>query len=245
MDDAETELRRLILPCSHVVTRKSGGDLLETRFGGRPYAEADDRWPICGGCGAGLTFVFQWNLAECPHTQECGLGVFFYCFRCSSWGDVPEGLIDAWALRTYDHAHLSRFVPMVDPSTDEHQLRPSGTSIKIIESLPDWESLDQVSPSLRDLFWNRYPHAPFDVYEHMVDRLIGQRPGLLTQIDGYPRWVQGGHFYKCPTCQAPMRMRAQIDSEESVGLIWGDMGRLYLFGCNNHPGEARMTLECC
>ena len=41
-----------------------------------------------------------------------------------------------------------------------------------------------------------------------------------------------------------MVLLAQIGSEEAAGLMWGDADCLYLFVCEDRPGNVYLTLQC-
>src|SRR5881296_1731575 len=61
---------------------------IESRFGGPPYAEAGEVWPICKGCEKPLSFICQVNLRQLKHPEIDGVGLFtfFYCWPCRPWG---------------------------------------------------------------------------------------------------------------------------------------------------------------
>jgi uncharacterized protein YwqG len=228
----------------------------QTKFGGQPYAERGDAWPICG-CGQGLTFIMQANLDQCIrgattegedpplHGQRrSGLFTFFYCHACSSWGDIPPEAKDAWLVRRYPSPSDARAVAIDDRSPKTDRTIPCAVFISPAQSLPDWETINELDPALAAAIGKLNDDEPWSAYEAAVERIAGEQPGGRTQIGGYPSFIQGANFPDCPTCRKAMRLLAQIDSEEAAGFMWGDAGSVYLFDCADHPDKFDMRLQC-
>jgi len=225
MSNLPKQLRPLVLPVTLVEPRAGAPGIAETKFGGAPYAEAGETWPMCGGCKRGLSFVFQWK-------AERGLCTFYYCFECNPWGlaDEPRA---AWCLRR--HATSDAAVSLPDRSPKKPRLKERAVALRPGLSLPDWEGIDSFAPKL---------DVDSEEYDPVVESLIGREPDFCTQIGGYPMFVQGGEFPACPACRKQMRLLVQIDSEEEVQLMWGDSGCVYLFECATHPEKVELLLQC-
>lgn len=58
-------------------------------------------------------------------------------------------------------------------------------------------------------------------------------PGPLHRLGGIPGWVQNEEYPTCVQCKREMQFAAQIDSDESVGIMFGDLGILYAFICED------------
>jgi uncharacterized protein YwqG len=231
--------------------------ITQSKFGGTPYAERGDAWPICGGCGKGLAFIMQAHLDECEKAaategdepkpdddRRSGLVVFFYCQQCSSWGDIPADLKDAWVVRRYDTPSESKAVELADLSPADLRTKPCAVMISPAVSLPDWESLDTVDPELSNLSASLDHDEPWEPYSSACTEVLGEEPSCRTQIGGYPSFIQGANFPDCSECGQAMRLLMQIDSEDDAGLMWGDAGSVYLFECPKHPKNVQMRLQC-
>jgi hypothetical protein len=48
--------------------------LLGSHFGGEPYAEIGESWPICPVCNIDLTFICQIDVASGFHEKPKGIG---------------------------------------------------------------------------------------------------------------------------------------------------------------------------
>jgi len=79
-------------------------------FGGNPYAEEGDIWPICPTCEKALDFICQMNFKDCEHESrpKIGLFSFFYCYECH-----PFGLGSVWRYRRRDYRALGLHVPKI------------------------------------------------------------------------------------------------------------------------------------
>jgi uncharacterized protein YwqG len=246
MPSLTPNLKPLLLPATQITPIKPRQQLppTSTRFGGTPYFESPDSWPICGGCNHPLTFILQWNLADCPHSQSTCLFTFFYCHECGSWGDIPADLKNACAVRRYPNPSDAKAKLLEDDSPEQSRTKECAVKLELIQSLPDWEGLSDIAPDLAQLSAAADENEPWAAYQTAVEELLGAEPDFHTQIGGYPHWVQGADIPECKACSKSMRLLAQIDSEEDAGLMWGDSGSVYLFECSAHPDQIAMRLQC-
>ena len=246
MHEAVTSLLR---PLARVATKltprkvKKGGvvALLASHFGGQPYAEIGERWPICPTCKTDLTFICQIDMASGFHEKPKGIDLFtfFYCWECSPWG-LNDEIPGTWVVRTYSDPK-DTFAKPISPSGPEPD--PPNVCLMTperIHSFPDWEELDS---RFSESFSNIDEDDPRNAYEAAVESLGGETD-FCTFVGGYARWIQGEETRSCDQCQNPMNLLAQIDSEGEPDLMWGDSGCLYLFYCVNHPQEVQLTLQC-
>ena len=115
--------------------------------------------------------------------------------------------------------------------------------IMAARNLPDMES------------WLSKLVNPKDVTDAYVDVKLGSAKLVKTSVINNslnPEWNEEYRIevchrvpdVECPRCDQLMEMFAQIDSEEEAGLMWGDVGCIYLFCCRRHPGEVRLELQC-
>jgi uncharacterized protein YwqG len=59
------------------------------------------------------------------------------------------------------------------------------------------------------------------------------------KLAGYPHWVQGNEECPaCPTCGRTMnQLIAQLESDDNVPVLWGDVGSGYLVQCLEHKDQ--------
>jgi uncharacterized protein YwqG len=107
-------------------------------------------------------------------------------------------------------------------------------------SLPGWEGQRLWCPEAYDLAAELNADQPWTAYQQAVQDIIGEQPEITSCVGGYPRWIQGEETPK------KMSFLAQIDSEEEkAGIMWGDVGSVYLFLLPNRPHTIRMVFQCC
>ena len=100
------------------------------------------------------------------------------------------------------------------------------------DDYPNWEELAEY-----DIEITRADSDEID--EHFDAPLPGDK--LL----GWPAWVQGVEYPPCPQCQQPMRLVLQIDSEDNVPHMFGDVGCAHVTQCELHPEELTIAWACC
>ena len=59
----------------------------------------------------------------------------------------------------------------------------------------------------------------------------GDRGRARHRVGGAPEWIQSDETPDCPACSEPMMFLAQLDTDDRVGVQFGDDGRLYAFVC--------------
>lgn len=210
---------------------------INSKFGGSPYAESGCDWPGCKTCSSKLTFV-----AQLKKHEDNSLYVFYYCFDCSPWGmsDEERG---QWLVQRFSAPSMNKYQKIDCPESD-FEMIPCSVSEVEVKVLPDWEGLDSEIPEASDLRSQIDKKSLWDDYDLAVKEL-GCIDDCITVIGGYPKFIQGEAGGTCPICSRNMKFLAQIDSEDEAGLMWGDVGSVYLFQCDEHPSEFHLELQCC
>lgn len=208
-----------------------------SKFGGHPYAQINETWPQCPTCKNELVFV-----AQLKNDGTDNLFVFYYCFKCFPWGlgDEEKG---QWVIRRYKSPSIDNYKEIAPSRENEASVIPCTVSTKMVKVIPDWESLESYSKEASDLCCEINDDSPWEEYDAAFLR-NGCFNDYATLIGGYPRWVQGEAINKCSECGEELEFLAQIDSEDAAGLMWGDVGLVYLFQCKNHPNVFHLELQC-
>lgn len=209
---------------------------IDTRFGGIPYQESGCLSPVCSGCSAPLSFIFQFH--DTPDKSESELLQFFYCFNCSPWGGKQEE--GQWLVRSYEQPVRDKFVA---PAADENELLPCKTEIQPVSMLPDFETLEEMGHEVVKLCEKVDKDDPWDVYEETC-LALGCTIEPFSSVGGYPIWIQGPSRKNCPDCKKEMEFIAQIDSVAEAQLMWGDAGCVYLFRCHQHRQKFAFEMQC-
>lgn len=197
------------------------------RIGGRPFLPRGEAWPACGVCREPLHLVVQLNSSELPGeiAERTGSGLFQMLY-CLSECEVQA---DGWA--PYSAVHCARRLdPNVDgePGAGGRALAPRAiTGWTAVDDLPHWEELP--APLAEELE---------AAYEACARPLVGDK------LAGWPAWVQGVEYPACRICNRPMTMLFQIDSQDNLDWMWGDVGCAHLSQCAEHRDQLAFGWAC-
>ena len=166
-----------------------------------------------------MHLVVQLNSTELPDAVSTwtGPGIFqmFYCLSDC------EGEVDGWA--PYSSAHCAR---RIDLDADGAQAT-AGRSV----------------PARAIVGWIEAEDAPH--YEERMTPNSTETPREGDKLAGWPAWVQGAEYPSCRLCGAPMRVLFQVDSNDNLDWMWGDMGCAHLSVCLEHTDQLAFGWACC
>jgi uncharacterized protein YwqG len=258
MRDVASLTRHLSKPAIHLVTAAGPSG---SHFGGCPGLPPDVAWPTLNGKRLGflarLSLPELHRVRQLPWLPETGALIFFYDVEGQPWGYDAEHRGGAAVL------YVSTL-----PSVAPHEAKPEGAvafrhvEFRKIESLPSWERRPIQALGLSDM--------ESDVYSNLEDVPFRDEP--RHQIDGYPRPVQ------CDTMELgcerifrgveredesvdeilraqeaaarEWRLLLQMDSDDELGVMWGDAGMLYFWVREAEARAGRfenvwVILQCC
>lgn len=230
------------LPALRLQVEPAGSEALspcDSHLGGPPFWPAGEPWPVCGQCDQPLTFIGQVRLDTpgAPQLGEAKLLTFHYCFDC-----LPSQPEDGSAYRLRLHTNLAQPLQGTPPPRNDEQrpITPCRTPFLPVLSVPHWYDAEPALSTL-DLgedAWESYRTA---------GNQITQAPNLESRLGGHPDWIQGAAWPICYTCGERMQLIWQLDSEDAAQLMWGDVGRVYLFACPQgcHDQPLALVMQCC
>lgn len=223
-------------------------------FGGAPALPRGVAWPAKGG--KPLAFLACLDLAslakaaEVPWLPSSGRLSFFYDLENQPWGFDPKDR-GGWAVIFTDEQPA----PSAPPAADA--LPRHGMGFREIATYPSWERPEVSALGLTDA-----------EAETLID-LSGSAYGGLPrhQVGGFPSTVQGDGMelecqlvanglycgdatgYNSPEAEAlrggagDWRLLLQFDSDDDLGVMWGDVGVLY-FWIKESDARARRFENC-
>jgi len=227
----------LARPAAHLV--KSADDA-PSYFGGAPPLPAGTAWPARDG--RPLTFLACLDLPSLhallpmPWLPPTGRLLFFYDAENQPWGFDPKDR-GSWSVMLVD----GPAAPVLPPAVAE--LTRQTIAFRAITSFPSWER-----PEVQAL------HLSDAEAELLIDggtAVYGQAP--LHQVSGFPHPIQGdemelecqlvSHGLYCGDSSGYLsrdaaglrdgakdwRLLLQIDSDDDLGVMWGDAGILYFW----------------
>lgn len=199
-----------------------------SHVGGDPDLPNTDAWPK-NPEGKPMEFVLQIDLAEAavPAFPNRGLLQFFYDVEVGVWGGEPG---DEHHFRLLYHPDPDALASVASAAD---ALPRRGIAFVPALSLP---SVDEVE----------LPADLEDEYEE-----IAWSSDTVHQLGGHAMPIQNPVLDYLPHLpdREGWRLLMQIDSEEEIGMVWGDAGRVYLMIRRDDLTKARfdrvqLNLQC-
>ena len=254
----------LAVPAIHAVGTSQP---TRSQLGGAPLGTSGFIWPDTNG--RPLSFLARIDLEE---LQAChavdwlprsGRLQFFYDVDEQPWGFRPDD-VHGWKVMhvVRDDSGLSE-LPFPDALPADQRLARRFLSFRTIRSFPSYEREAVEQLKLSD--------AESDAFSEIADEDFGGRP--RHQLTGYPRPIQGDDMelesqlvshgvdcgeagsYSTPRAKAleegapEWRLLLQLDSDEAIDVMWGDVGTLYFWVRESDARAARfdrtwLILQC-
>jgi hypothetical protein len=215
-----------------------------SKFCGIPWIGPEDPWPECGLCNQPLTHFLQLNLDDLPEELDSQFGTgllqLFYCTRDECQGS------GGWEPFADD---LSR-VRVVHPNSPATMAVPPGAPTLPAKQIIGWTRFDDLpEPCEHDELGLIYtydfgagtlrlecPELDFDLTYPMshcpAEQIAISIPG--DKLTGWPAWVQGVEYPECPQCGRRMIHVFQVDSEDNIPFMFGDVGCGHITQCPDH-----------
>ncbi len=203
------------------------GETTASKFSGLAHIPKGESWPRCGSCDKPMQLFVQLNAKDLPEgARELhpeGILQFFYCTDPESMCDVD---CEGW--RPFSKASLARVITegsgeliSASPVKDAFPAK-SITGWKTVEELPDLEELEYSLGIKLD-----------DSERKALETVTILNPG--EKLGGWPYWIQGVEYPDCPKCGEPMGLVFQVDSDQNLPFLFGDLGVGHITRCKRHP----------
>ncbi|MDQ6423651.1 YwqG family protein [Paenibacillus sp. LHD-117] len=230
-----------------IITEEENIPLGSSKIGGKPDLPSYIHWP--NENGKILSFIAQVNLEEVElrlyELPSAGLLSFFYDSLEQPWGFDPN---DRGRWKVIYNENLDRLERKELP---EELIQEGGfgtckVDFSLQTTLPSWESISIDQLNLVEHESDLYFELSEKVFEH------NDSNGTIHRFLGHPDQIQGEMQLECQlasnglycgdsTCyEDPKRkllesgaeswkLLLQIDSEEDIGMMWGDVGRIFFW----------------
>lgn len=245
--DLKNKVSGLPKPAVHLVKTKNK---TKSKFGGKPIVDNRDFvWPISNK--KPMTFLAQLDLNEINQQlnyewlSDTGSILFFYDIEEMPWGFDPKDR-GKWKVIYQDNPNIEFDYPK--NIEKELIIKEKYIELRKTEILPPWEHSSvqelKLSDEETDLYIELGEHyKEFDSY--------GKSP--MHQVGGFPQPIQGdemqfeaqqasngvymgdGKAYKnaeakdFESAKSKWKLLFQFDSDEELGVMWGDVGMLYFW----------------
>ena len=218
------------------IVEDGDGWSLASKFSGVPYLKAGEEHPRCKNCRESLQLFVQLNLDELPEParSEFGDGLL-QMFYCTSEEPLCEDECDAYF--PFSESVLVRIVQPDAAQTASPGVAPTKEFFppKLIVG---WqESEDYPNPEEAE-------SLGIELSEDEQEPLYEAFPQTGDKLAGYPAWVQGIEYPNCPTCDKQMRLVFQIDSEDNLPYMFGDVGCGHITQCETHKEQLAFGWAC-
>jgi uncharacterized protein YwqG len=235
------------------IVEEKDGEATASKFSGMPWLAEDEPYPCCRNCQTPMPLLLQLNLADLPAelTGKFGSGLLqlFYCT-----GNYCDG---GW-----EPFSGSKLVRLVQPSDRTQSLSAGSYPTFPAKTIVGWTPFDD--------YPNSEEHDELGLifnYDFSAQTLQIQCPsvGLETEalpmeeapeaeevasaatgdkLGGYPDWVQGIEYPDCPECNRRMELVFQLDSEDHLPFMFGDMGCGHITQCPEHKHVVTFAWAC-
>jgi len=232
-DDYENLIKPLLRDTAKLILKRSEkleDTQLKSHFGGQPYFEKGEKWPVTKDKRP-LDFVFQFfNTSNNILPENIKLIQFYYDFDESPWSTKDDG----WLVKVYEKLEKDNIIIIENPDPYKTQ-RYCEIQYENIKTLPHEQDLEFFSEAAEMFTLMINVKSPY----YKVAEKLKAAHSMQSQIGGYPDWLQGGRYPE----DKDFILLFQLDSEDEAGFMWGDCGLIYVF-YNPKTKEIIFELEC-
>lgn len=208
-----------------------------SKFSGIPALSRDESWPCCASCNEPMQLFLQLNAKDLPEPEKNVFGKgMLQVFYCTNWDQECE--VNCEAFFPFSKSTLVRVVDYKSEdiaSPEETPVKGAFPEKKIVgweskEDYPNWEELEDVGVTLNEEQSNLLCDLEYPLPK---DKFLG-----------WPCWVQGIEYPNCPECGKSMKLIFQIDSEDNIPYMFGDVGISHITQCENHKNKLAIAWAC-
>lgn len=236
MKSVPAAIRRLRRTTWKPDVRDEDGSSHGSKFGGTPWLRHEESWPNCQHCGKPMPLFLQLNLAALPEPLrgEFGPGLLqlFYCIS-----EDPSCETECDAFFPFTPGKLVRIIQsegtfQPEKRREAAQAFPSKRIIgwRAEDDYPNWEECAEYGLTLSDKEWDKLAKQGF--------------PRAGDKMAGWPLWVQRIEYPLCPICHERMRFVFQIDSNDHIPYMFGDLGCGHITQCPTHTTQVTFAWAC-
>jgi hypothetical protein len=206
-------------------------DAVASYFGGTPFLPEGQPPPACGRCATNMPLFLQLSSADLPAAVGLPFGSGILQLFCCTICDE--------AYEPFSKTALARVLPPETGPGDGEAVEDGVVEQFAPFVISGWTEHDDYPNAEEQL---ELGIALPDAVEERVAQVF---PASGDKLLGWPHWVQGVEYPSCNACHRKMRYLFQIDSEDSLPWMFGDMGCGHLFVCEAHQDVLTFHWACC
>ncbi len=218
-------------------TVEQSSSLTSSKFSGIPALSKDESWPCCGNCEEPMQLFLQLNSKDLPESVKSTFGEgLLQIFYCTNYENECE--INCEAFFPFSKSTLVRVVNYtsdVISIIEDSPVKEAFSEKEIVgwvskEDYPNWEEVENLGCTLSD-----------EQSDYLCDQ---EYPLPKDKLLGWPCWVQGVEYPDCTECGKPMKLVFQIDSEDNLPYMFGDVGCSHVTQCEEHQNILAIAWAC-
>ncbi|MFK8017506.1 MAG: DUF1963 domain-containing protein [Gammaproteobacteria bacterium] len=205
-----------------------------SKFSGSACIPVGEGWPECPNCENPMQLFLQLDGADLPQERSGSFGggmlQMFYCTNSE-----PLCEVDCEAFFPFSRSSLVRVIDKTGADIQPSPVVDPFPAVSIVgwerfDDYPNWEELRAQGLELPDEQSDELAEAGF--------------PRAGEKLFGWPAWIQGVEYPECPDCGARMNLLFQIDSENNLPYMFGDVGCGHITQCPTHPEQLAFGWAC-
>jgi uncharacterized protein YwqG len=214
------------------LVEEGDGPVTSSKFSGKAHIPEGEDWPSCPNCKRPMQLFLQLDLGSLPKELEGCYGTgLLQMFYCTSY--EPNCEVDNSGWLPFSKNCVLRI------------LRPKGPGKNL--KIPP---IDRYFPAKRIIGWKRIDDYPglevmdelgVEIANETYDRIFKEdsksvwpSPDQKDKLGGWPFWCQSPEYPQCPKCGKIMRLLFQLDSEDNLPYMFGDVGTGHITQCEDH-----------
>jgi len=234
------------------VVEEGDREATASKFSGMPWLAENEPYPRCSECQALMPLFLQLNLDRLPEELSgkfgSGLLQMFYCTDCDSYLPLENNKL----VRIVQPSDSAQSAPTVDYPSFPAKAIVGWTQLNDYPHLEEFDDVGLIfNYNYSDNNRRRGIECPLIglVLEDLpidsapeAHEVCNAMPG--DKLAGYPLWLQGIEYPNCPQCHRRMELVFQIDSEDNLPYMFGDLGCGHITQCPEHKDIVTFGWNC-
>ena len=197
-----------------------------------------EKWPCCQHCNQPMQLFIQLSSEHLPKESGKPFGSgYLQVFYCTNWDKQCD--VECEAFFPFSKSTLIRVVDF-SPSSSSDDIKSPVKDVFPEKEITAWVSKDDY-PN-----WEELEKQGCSLSDEQSDYLCNQGyPLPKDKLLGWPYWVQSVEYPECPECGKRMELVFQIDSEDNIPYMFGDVGCSHITQCKDHKDKMAIAWACC
>jgi uncharacterized protein YwqG len=232
LETLRRKVKSMMRPAFRPVVEEGDGPTTSSKFSGKAFIPEGEDWPSCPNCKRPMQLFLQLDLGSLPKDLEGGFGTgLLQMFYCTSYEPNCEVENSGWlpfskngVLRVIKPKGPGKEIEI--PSIERYFPAKCIVEWKPIDDYPGLEVMDELGVNIANETYDR-------IFKEDSKR-TWPSPDQKDKLGGWPFWCQSPEYPQCPKCGKTMRLLFQLDSEDDLPYMFGDVGTGHITQCEEH-----------